>query len=154
MVHGNQRYAMNMLLGIGNTLRRDDGIGCVVAREFIHPDWTTVDCGTAPENFTAVVRRERPDILLLVDAADMGLAPGELRRIPPEKIEDVGIGTHQLPLSHLIAYLAPDAGEIVLVGIQPKTVADGEAISGEVMDGARRLMGAIRRGEIDRIPLF
>jgi hydrogenase 3 maturation protease len=145
---------MNILLGIGNTLRRDDGIGCLVARRFTHPGWKAIECGTAPENFTAVVRRERPDILVLVDAADMGLTPGELRRIPPEKIQDVGIGTHQLPLSHLIAFLAPDAGEIVLVGIQPKSVGDGEAISEEVIEGARRLMDLIRWGEVYSIPLY
>jgi hydrogenase 3 maturation protease len=145
---------MNVLLGIGNTLRSDDGIGCLVARRFTHPGWKTFDCGTAPENFTAVVRRVHPATLVLVDAADMGLAPGELRRIPPEKIQDVGIGTHQLPLSHLIAYLAPDAGAIVFVGIQPESVADGEAISEKVVDGARRLMDVIRRGEIDKIPLY
>ncbi|MDG6256364.1 MAG: hydrogenase 3 maturation endopeptidase HyCI [Methanomicrobiaceae archaeon] len=145
---------MNMLLGIGNTLRRDDGIGCLVARRFSHAGWKAVECGTAPENFTAVVRRDRPDLLVLVDAADMGLAPGDLRRIPPEKIQDVGIGTHQLPLSHLIAFLAPDAGEIVFVGIQPESVADGEAISSTVMKGAERLMAAIRQGELDRIPLY
>ncbi len=145
---------MNMLLGIGNTLRSDDGIGCLVARRFTHPGWQTFDCGTAPENFTAVVRREHPEMLVLIDAADMGLAPGELRRIPPEKIQDVGIGTHQLPLSHLIAYLAPDAGAIVFVGIQPQSVADGEAISGEVIEGAERLMAHIRDNTLDRIPLY
>jgi hydrogenase 3 maturation protease len=145
---------MNMLLGIGNTLRRDDGIGCLVARRFTNEGWKAIDCGTAPENFTAVVRRERPDLLVLVDAADMGLEPGEFRRIPPHRIQDVGIGTHQLPLSHLIAYLAPDAGEIILVGIQPKTVADGEAISTEVIEGARRLMAHIRENTLDRIPVY
>jgi hydrogenase 3 maturation protease len=145
---------MNLLLGIGNTLRRDDGIGCLVARQFTHPGWKAIDCGTAPENFTAVVRRERPDILVLVDAADMGLAPGELRRIPPDRIQDVGIGTHQLPLSHLIAYLAPDVKRIIFVGIQPKTVVDGEDISGEVIEGARRLMDLIHRRELERIPVY
>jgi len=145
---------MNMLLGIGNTLRRDDGIGCVVARRFTHPGWKAIECGTAPENFTAVVRREQPDILVLVDAADMGLAPGDLRRIPADKIQDVGIGTHQLPLSHLIAYLASDAKVITFIGIQPKSVADGEAISTEVIDGAQRLMAAIRQGELDQIPVY
>lgn len=154
MMTGNQRYAMNLLLGIGNTLRCDDGIGCLVARQFTHPVWKTLECGTAPENFTAVVRRESPDILVLVDAADMGLAPGDIRRIPPEKIEDVGIGTHQLPLSHLIAYLAPDVRKIIFVGIQPKTVADGEAISGEVIEAAERLMAHIRDDTLDRIPLY
>ncbi|HDR72568.1 MAG TPA: hydrogenase 3 maturation endopeptidase HyCI [Methanoculleus sp.] len=145
---------MNMLLGIGNTLRRDDGIGCFVARRFANAGWKTVECGTAPENFTAVVRRERPDMLVLVDAADMGLLPGDVRRIPPEKIEDVGIGTHQLPLSHFIAFLAPDAGEIVFVGVQPKSVADGEAISSEVLEGAERLMAHIRENTLDRIPVY
>jgi hydrogenase 3 maturation protease len=145
---------MNVLMGIGNALRCDDGVGVYVARMFHMSGWRSLDCGTAPENFTGVVRREHPDLLLIVDAADMNIPPGEFRVIPFEKIQDVGIGTHQLPLTHLISYLGEDAGEIIFIGIQPLIVDDGEQISLSVKRGGDKLINLIENGLIGDIQIY
>jgi hydrogenase 3 maturation protease len=145
---------MNILMGIGNPFRSDDGVGSYIAREFNAEGWRTLDCGTAPENFTSVVRREHPHLLVIVDAADMGILPGEFRIIPGEKIRDVGFGTHQLPLSHLMRFLGDAADGIILIGIQPETVDDGELISNSVIAGAHRLMGILQSGSLDTISVF
>ena len=145
---------MNILMGIGNTLRRDDGVGMYVARKFRKDGWVVLACGTAPENFSAVVRRERPKFLVMVDAADMGLAPGETRVIPRSRIEDVGFGTHQLPLSRIILFLEDVADTIMLVGIQPAVTGDGEDLSPEVQASADRLIDLLADEELDEIPVF
>lgn len=145
---------MNILMGVGSTLRRDDGAGVYVARRLRHETWIALDCGTAPENFTAVVRREHPALLVIVDAADMGLAPGEIRQIPPERIRDAGIGTHQLPLTHLVHFLAEAADRILIIGIQPADTGDGEGMSRAVRDAAERLIGLIYRDELAAIGTF
>ncbi|MBN2067580.1 MAG: hydrogenase maturation protease, partial [Candidatus Diapherotrites archaeon] len=69
----------SVLMGIGNELKGDDGIGNAVAREFQGKGWKPVECETVPENFIAIVKRERPELLVIVDAASMGLAPGQFR---------------------------------------------------------------------------
>ncbi|NYT05452.1 MAG: hydrogenase 3 maturation endopeptidase HyCI [Methanomicrobiales archaeon] len=143
---------MNMLLGIGNTLRRDDSVGIYVAHHLNLDGWTAIDCGTTPENFTSVVHRAHPDLVLIVDAADIGLQPGEFRIIPAERIGEAGIGTHQLALNHLITYLRCAAGSILLIGIQPYDVGDGEGLSPAVIEGAERLLNLIREGRLDTIP--
>ncbi len=143
---------MKILLGIGNVLGCDDGVGNYVAGTFRADGWKTLDCGTAPENFTAVVRREHPELLVLIDAAEMGIPPGEFRIIPVERIRDVSIGTHQLPLTHLIHYLEDDVGEILFIGIQPLIVGDGTGISAEVLDGAELLMESLKNGTFREIP--
>jgi hydrogenase 3 maturation protease len=146
--------ATNILLGIGNPLNGDDGAGIWVAGQFRKDGWVSLSCGTAPENFTGVIRKTRPDCLVLVDAAAMGISPGEFRIIPRHKIADVSIGTHQLPLSMLIDFLADSASRIVLIGIQPDRVAAGEEISPRVWEGADRLVQELLAGRIDRIPVL
>jgi hydrogenase 3 maturation protease len=144
----------DMLLGIGNPLHGDDGAGNYVAARFRKEGWLVLDCGTAPENFTGVVRKNRPDLLVLVDAADMGLPPGEARVIPPERIEDVGFGTHQLPLDQFISFIGECAGRVLLIGIQPDLVGMGEGLGPDVQKGADRLMKLLRRGDLSLVPVL
>ncbi|OGV45504.1 MAG: hypothetical protein A2X46_00820 [Lentisphaerae bacterium GWF2_57_35] len=143
-----------MLIGIGNALHGDDGVGPLVAQEFSSPDWLCLDAGTAPENFTSVVRREQPDQVVLVDAAELGARPGEFRRVPKEKVRDVGLGTHMLPLSHLMTYLEEITPHIVFVGLQPRSLEDDAALSPEVRAGAARLMDLLQHNELEKIPIL
>lgn len=142
---------VRMLLGIGNTLRRDDGVGNYVASRFRARGWLVLDCGTMPENFSGVVRRHRPELLVLVDAADLGITPGSFRIIAPDQISDVSTGTHNLPLSHLIMILSESAGCIIFIGIQPGEVGDGEGITQAVREGADQLIDLLRSNRIDEI---
>lgn len=144
----------NILLGIGNPLNGDDGAGISVAGQFRKDGWLSLSCGTAPENFTGIIRRTHPDCLVLVDAATMGLTPGEYRVIPRHRIAEVGMGTHQLPLSMLIDFLSDSAVQIVLIGIQPGRVVAGEGISEPVREGVNRLVHELMSGRIDRIPVL
>jgi hydrogenase 3 maturation protease len=145
---------VRMLLGIGNTLHGDDGIGNYIASRFRARGWNAIDCGTMPENFTAVVRRHHPEILVLVDATDLGLSPGEFRMVSDDHIEDVSIGTHNMPLSFLIKYLAESAGRVLFIGIQPRHLGEEEGISPEVIEGAERLMTLLRQNRIGEIQVF
>ncbi|MFP4051305.1 MAG: hydrogenase maturation protease, partial [Thermoplasmata archaeon] len=68
-----------LLMGVGNDIRGDDAVGEQIAREFYNDDWETVDCGSVPENHIIMVEEDEYDIVVLVDAANMGLEPGEIR---------------------------------------------------------------------------
>ena len=144
----------NILLGIGNPLNGDDGVGIYVARRFKKDNWISLACGTAPENFTGIIRKTRPSCLVLVDAAAMGISTGEYRIIPRDKIEDVSMGTHQIPLSLLIDFLSDTVERIILIGIQPERTGTGEEISLPVRKGADRLLSVLSSGELDRIPVL
>lgn len=145
---------MHLLLGIGNALLADDGIGCIVADQFSHPDWTVYNAGTAPENFTRKVRELRPDMLVLVDAARMGLAPGSIRIIPQDRIIDAGIGTHQIPLDSLLDVISPYCGSIILIGIEPGVVEIGELMTPEVIDAGERLVLMLGDGAFRDLGVF
>ena len=136
-----------VLLGVGNTLRSDDGVGCSIADSFSAEGWITYNGGTAPENFTAPIRRADPALLLIVDAAEMDLSPGSIRIIQDDQIDDTSIGTHMLPLSHLIRYLSPDIPEILFIGIQPETINPGVGLSPAVQAAADSLIIMLQKGE-------
>jgi hydrogenase 3 maturation protease len=143
-----------MLLGIGNPLLGDDGAGNYVADRFRAPGWMVVDCGTVPENFTGTVEREHPELLLLVDAADMALSPGEFRIVRPDDIAAVTFGTHSLPLNLFLEYLAESVGAVIFIGIQPGRIVMGEGLSDPVRQGADRLISILARGAVDTIPFY
>lgn len=114
-------------------MRGDDAAGIAVARAlldkasgYIGPlSMLVLDAGTAPENFTGSLRRFRPDLVLLVDAARMGRAPGKVRWLKAEECGGFGASTHTLPIGMLVNYLLAELGCAVgLVGIQPGRGAD------------------------------
>lgn len=116
----------NVLLCVGNSMMGDDGAGPLLAEMCLaapQGDWVVIDGGTAPENDVVAIRELRPQRLLLVDATDMGLNPGEIRIIDPDDIAEMFMmTTHNMPLNYLIDQLKDDIGEVIFLGIQPDIV--------------------------------
>jgi len=117
----------DVLLCVGNCMMGDDGAGPLLAQLCgNHPPagWTVIDGGAAPENDIGHIRELRPDRLVIVDATDMGLDPGETRVIDEQDIAAMFImTTHNLPLNFLIDQLREDIPDITFIGIQPEVVA-------------------------------
>ncbi len=141
-----------MLLGVGNPLARDDGVGVWVAERFHGEGWLSIPAGQAPENVLGKIARLAPKRLVVVDAVEMGLPPGTIRRIPGLPGRAPWGSTHALPLSALFAELCRGIGEVVLIGIQPKDLSLGEGLSPEVAAAARELLGILGRGDLAAIP--
>jgi len=110
-----------------------------------------LDCGTTPENHTSVIRRVRPDVLAIVDAAEMGLAPGECRIIPVERAGALGLSTHSMPLSLFASYVRDMATKVVLIGVQPRHMAFGAGMSTEVSEAGRALASTLLGGRLDEL---
>ena len=107
---------------IGNRDGGDDSVGPYIADK-LKDCFSVLDCGTVPENFTSVVKKYSPKILIIVDAVEMNLKPGDIRIVPKEKIGVMTISTHGIPISVLIGYLEQYVENIVFVGIQPKKIS-------------------------------
>ncbi|HON79237.1 MAG TPA: hydrogenase 3 maturation endopeptidase HyCI [Spirochaetota bacterium] len=143
----------HVLLGIGNRLRSDDGAGSILAEMFEDPQWLAVDGDIMPENFTGVIRKENPDLLIIADACSMNEPPGTFRRIPVEHLSsEYGFNTHNASVRTLIEYMREFAGEILFIGIQPGTTAFGESLSGEVRDALQTLADILKKGNWNDIP--
>lgn len=141
---------MDVLLGVGNDDNGDDGIGPWIAHRFSGEGWHAIDCFTVPENYTGDIKRLRPRRIVIVDAADMGLQPGDIRVIPREKTGKATFSTHAMPLAVFIDYIedATDAN-VTLVGIQPQRF---DHMSHAVRQAGKRLIEAIRSGDITNLP--
>jgi len=125
-----------VIMGIGNQMRRDDFVGMSVVRKLkrtasrnIH----LVEAGEVPESYLGLVEEVQPTHILMVDAADMGELPGEVRLASPREIRGLSISTHTLPLSVVSEYLAKRTkAKIALLAIQPKVLDFGEGLSEEL----------------------
>jgi hydrogenase 3 maturation protease len=153
-----------IILGIGNRLGGDDAAGTYVvdmlnqrqhrAKVVLPAEIMAIEAGTAPESYTSVIRKHRPDLLILIDAADMGLPPGALRTIAPERISILSFSTHNIPLSLFVSYVEEFCGKVLLVGVQPEQTETGRGISKAVHKSVKKLAEAILKGEIAEIPLL
>ncbi|HCC11901.1 MAG TPA: hydrogenase maturation peptidase HycI, partial [Atlantibacter hermannii] len=102
--------------------------------------WTVVNGGSAPENVVHQVRALNPSRVVVVDATDMGLSPGEIRVVDPNDIADMFIvSTHTMPLTFLIDSLKDDVPEVTFIGIQPDIVAFYFPVTPAVCDAVERL---------------
>ncbi len=101
-----------LILGCGNILFGDDGFGPAVVRHLyeyytIPGNVCLIDAGTGVRNilFTLALSEKRPEEIIIIDAVDKGLQPGELFEIsiddiPFEKADDFSM--HQAPTSNLL----------------------------------------------------
>jgi len=122
------------ILGFGNRLWRDDGVGSRFAEALEScPDLDAVDGGFVPENHLEAVVRTKPDAVLLVDAADFGGTPGQISLLQPEDTALSGVSTHSGSPQMLARYLETRCGARVgLLGIQPGDTSEGDKLSEEV----------------------
>jgi len=136
-----------VVLGIGNTLKKDDGAGVEVVNKskILNPKseqgFVFIDGGSAPENLTGEIKRLTPDTLVIVDAVDFKGQPGEVRLIDEARVSDTGFTTHNMSMRTYINFLRENLPQlkVVIVGIQPKTVAFGEGLSPEVQKGVEEI---------------
>ncbi len=138
-----------VLLGLGNPLGRDDGVGLYVVSKLHGTDWLAIPAQSL-ENAWGKVEKENPEKLVIVDAAEMGLPPGTIRRLPLEESAKMLGSTHGLPLSLLLSLV--DVPEVMLIGVQPKEYGLGEGLSPEVQAAADFLILLLRENREHEIP--
>lgn len=133
--------------GVGNVLLGDDAAGCRVAELLAASGMKgVIDCGTTPENYVATLRIDPPSALLIVDAADMGLAPGEYRLLSLSEMEAVADTSHGVPLSLLLRPFA-NALEIMALGIQPASMQPGAPLTRSVHEAVCHVTDLIKNNE-------
>ena len=132
-----------LVLGIGNTLLTDEGVGIVAMNElkakFLHrDDIEFLDGGTL--SFTLAVPISECTALLVIDAAELGAAPGTVRSFEGEAMdrflgENRKSSVHEVGLLDLrsISLLTGHwPAQRALIGIQPEVVGWGETLTHSV----------------------
>lgn len=137
-----------VVLGMGNTLRGDDGFGPEVAdRLSCAIPGRVFNAGTVPEDFLGPISRLQPALVIIVDAAAFDGRLGELRLLQVDQLCGNCLGTHAPSLSLIESFLKADCGAKTLVlAAQPKAVEFGEALSSEMraaIQDAASLLGEV-----------
>jgi hydrogenase 3 maturation protease len=136
------------ILGIGNDLRSDDGIGPYIVNtiKFDNPNVMIENVGSVPEAFSRPLAEFGAKRIIMVDAADMQKAPGHIELVTKNRIGGISISTHSMPLSFLMMYLEQETGgESILLGVQPKSIEFGEGLNPEIQEVAEDIIASFER---------
>ncbi|PIU41736.1 MAG: hypothetical protein COS99_04025 [Candidatus Omnitrophica bacterium CG07_land_8_20_14_0_80_42_15] len=124
------------IVGIGNLEKGDDGFGVLLTERLKTRLKNTAlfECGTAPENYLGPIIRSNPQVLLVLDAANLRAEPGHVHILEAKEIADLGLSTHDSSLNLFIKFLRHELKEvdIFLVCMQPKNTDFGKCISKEL----------------------
>ena len=124
-----------LILGIGNTLRSDDGLGALLAARIAGKvPFLVWDVGVGPENYLGKLIKEKPDTVVMVDAVDFGGQAGEYRILETGDIQTTNFfATHNSSISLTTNYLQSNLKvDIIILMVQPKSIAFGEELSPEI----------------------
>jgi hydrogenase 3 maturation protease len=136
------------ILGIGNDLRSDDGLGLYIIEKLSIDDPRVMieNVGSVPEGFARPLAKFGAERVIMVDAADMRKSPGHIELITKDRIGGVNISTHSMPLSFLMMYLEQETGgKTILLGIQPKSIQFGEGLTPEIQEVVDKIINSLER---------
>ena len=141
-----------VVIGVGNELLRDEGVGVVVARalkgELLPAEVEVIEGGVA--GLDLLFEMEGADRAVIVDAADMGLEPGAIRVFSPPELEFEGLAKlaslHHVSLLDVLELgkLTGLQTEVVIVGIQPAEVAPGTGLTPQVGEAVGRAVEEVK----------
>jgi len=141
-----------LVLGVGNTLCGDDGLG-IRALETLAacslPAWVELATVGLPGWELPLWLKGRRKVIL-VDAMEMGLLPGEMRRFDIEQVEltsrDGHLRLHETDLAGGLALaeaLNALPAALILFGIQPVQCVPGHELSPQIRKALPELISAI-----------
>jgi len=139
-----------VVLGIGNLLLSDEGVGVHAARalaqEELPGEVEVLDVGCA--FLDALPALEQADRIIIVDAMEAGEAPGTVYRIPLDQCrprELVG-SLHEFDLPRALFLCGRTTmPEAVVYGVEPATIEWGLELSPAVQKSFEPLLAALRR---------
>jgi len=153
------RGPKTLIVGIGNTLKGDDGVGPFVCQQLQHYKISAeiIDAGTVPENYIQVIVKKAPAVLLVIDAINFGAEAGAIEVFKPEQLSSYAISTHALSPRLFVDMLSqqikacPERSrgvdsldyardKVYFIGIQPAQTHLGQLMSGQVKEAAQQLL--------------
>jgi len=151
---GNGSPGKTLIIGVGNLLLKDEGVGVHVVQELqkkeLPPSVEVHDGGVAGIGLLDFFPGASK--VMLIDAAEMNLEPGTLVRFTPEEVagnyggprfsaHDIGL-LEVLELARALDQCPP---EVVIFGIQPKEISWGTELSPEVLASIPKVTEAVIR---------
>lgn len=154
---------MLSVIGCGNILRQDDGVGIQVVRRLAArlgqhpiPNVQALDCGTS--GFEVMYRARGCTELVIVDAARSGGDPGAIYEVPGDEVAAVTmpeVNLHAFRWDHAIGvgravYKDAFPADVTVILVEAATTDYGEQLSPAVAHAAELVYARV----LDRIAAF
>ena len=132
-----------LFIGVGNVLKRDDGVGVVISRQIIEkPTIRSLTVEVSIENYIGKINSLEPGEIVLLDCMELGSSPGTYRLLALEDVEDITFNTHNISLGRLNDFFQYPTH---VLGIQPRSIEFGDKLSPPVQDSANRILRLINQ---------
>ncbi len=130
-----------LFVGIGNLLKRDDGVGVYISNRIMNRDnIASLTVETSIENYIGKINSLNPDLLVLLDCMELQSDPGTFKLLELNQIQDITFNTHNISLNRLSDFFTMP---VYILGIQPEKVDFGENISYLVRNIADKIINQI-----------
>lgn len=131
-----------VLVGIGNELNGDDGVGVAIARELAGKvkKIQVVEAGTQPENFVGKITALKPTHVIFIDAASLP-AGRNISIVDETELGKFPAHTHFMSLGLIIKRILSKCNpKIVIIGVRPVKTEPGSALTESVRKTADELI--------------
>jgi hydrogenase maturation protease len=141
-----------LILGVGNLLLKDEGIGVHVVRALeekeFPPEVDIVDGGTATMDLLSVIYES--EHIIVIDALKAGGEPGTIYRCLPEDLIDTSdrpLSLHQLGLLDVLGMARQLGGKaaVVIIGAEPKEISLGLELTEELQATVPKVIKAVKK---------
>ncbi|HPF44231.1 MAG TPA: hydrogenase maturation protease [Syntrophomonadaceae bacterium] len=142
-----------LVMGIGNLLMQDDGVGVHVIRQLeqmeLPPEVEVVDGGT--HSYDLLDYFSQADFCIVIDAMHTGGKPGTVYRIPLEELElspDPNIQSlHEMSFAEAMYMLQLEGfnPQVLVYGVEPHTVDLGLELTSVVAEQIPLIIQSIRK---------
>jgi len=130
-----------LFVGIGNLLKRDDGVGVYISNRIKNRNnITSLTVEMSIENYIGKINSLKPDLLVLLDCMELKSDPGTFKLLELNQIQDITFNTHNISLNRLSDFFNMP---VYILGIQPEKIDFGENISYLVRNNADKIINQI-----------
>jgi len=142
-----------LILGIGNLLLKDEGVGVHVVKKLkempLPANVEVLDGGTAGLDLVDFIEGRKK--LIVIDAVNAGKKPGAIYRLTEENLDikpKAITSFHEidfLDALHMSEVMNSKPEEIVVIGIEPKDMSGGIELSPEVEERIPKIIEIVMK---------
>ncbi len=145
-----KEYPDVLVLGVGNILLGDEGIGVHIIRELekekLSDNVELMDAGTALFSIVHLLKKRKK--VIVIDAAKGGEEPGTIYRILPSQIKNEHnkiLSMHEIGLRECLTTLEQEgvSRDIVIIGIEPDLIDWGIQLSPRLQQKLPEIIRAV-----------
>lgn len=134
------------IVGMGNTMRADDGAGVRVAEKLALLGADVIIAEDVIENYAFTIAESDAPHVLIIDAVRTGAEPGAMVLARFSDIEEsAGVSSHKAALSMTVSILASHGKDVWFLGIEAEDIGLGNPVTERVQQSIDAVAATLSR---------